>query len=437
MRLSPSFNGLQSKNNFTIASSLDSEFTPIIVLQSIEYHHPARTKSFYVYKKPRVGFNNDMEINTYNSFNDCIQESQRVSTYNFKDSKGLILAIFKVGKHYITDKDDRILLTLCTREDNVKYYHEYSNSNDVENIAHDEGLKELVLLVSTELLSKPEYQTFWKKFEKDYIQDCYKSGIEVRFTTCEKIEKLCFSNSFKVEYQNVEQLLYHMRNVIPLLATKRGDEAFETIHGSLYSSFVPAEGYLYDISEKYRVQEIITRKREKQTSYERQLDELLDREVNESQRRQEEIQHLQDALDTQSNQTIRIDSDGSPITFSGQLSSNPDMRAISYSIGGAISSDSNVQFTDVQLIDDVSPRDELGLTDEERPQVMHNHILNMQEMIDYEEFPSAADGSYYHSNDVATGTSMFIGATSNLLHLYSNSDENLESFDESDDLPFD
>lgn len=422
MRLLPSFNGSQSKNNFTIASSLDSEFTPIIVLQLLEYHR-VRTKSFYVYKKPRVGFNNDMKIGTYNSFNDCIQKSQRVSTYNFKDSKGLILATFKVGKHYIADKDDRVLLTLCTRENNVKYYYEYSSSNDIENIAHDEGLKELVLLVSTELLSKPEYQMFWKKFEKDYIQDCYKSGIEVRFTTCEKIEKLCFSNNFKVEYQNVEQLLYHMKTVIPLLAIKRGEDvAFETIHGSLDSSFVPAEEYLYDVREKYRIQDVIRRRNERGNSYERQLDELLDREANESERRRQEV-----------------------ITFTGELNltSNSEIT-VSYS-GGEILGD--VQFADVQLIDDVTERDDLGLTLHERHESLQNHLLNMQEIqqiqeyedaaqandVEYEEIPPSSDNGYHLGSDVATGTSMSIGRSG----YFNLEGDGIQIEDDSDDLPFD
>jgi len=104
------------------------------------------------------------------------------------------------NKGYIADKDDNILLVLCT------------NSLEVFNEDNELITENLRLYISTRFIKNEIYKNIYKRIDRDYIHYCYDKGIEVVFTTSEKIEQQVFNNNFKVEFENLTELNEHLNS---------------------------------------------------------------------------------------------------------------------------------------------------------------------------------------------------------------------------------
>jgi len=239
---------------FKIGATVGSKFIPIINAQNIKNIYRANTiGSRYEnvlmrsWHKPKPDFLNNRKYTTYERFVEVFNGHQSLHQIILSDTKGVTHTSLVAGKFYITDKESNVLFTMCMRkpEDIVYTNPTRTRGENGENVyidaEHDEGLKKLVMLVSTELATSEKYKKFWVKFEKDYIQKAYQQEIEVRYMSSSKIEKLCFSNNFKVDYASLNELLLHMKVHIPRIAVMDVNAIdFRNINPSLDTHFVPA-----------------------------------------------------------------------------------------------------------------------------------------------------------------------------------------------------
>ena len=180
--------GRFNPDNFVIGSTVSSLYIPTICLNESK---KISERKHVIYNKPkfkieRYGSRNSLDwkrvyINLFHSLSlnrhKVKEEDENLDIY--------------IGKNYITDMNNNIFLTLCIKRN----YENYTSANE-----------DLVLLVSRRLLLEKEYSTFYKKLEKEYITPANIKGIEVIFTDEKKIEKLCFSNPFEMNFNNITEL---------------------------------------------------------------------------------------------------------------------------------------------------------------------------------------------------------------------------------------
>lgn len=105
-----------------------------------------------------------------------------------------------VGRGYITDTNNKFLLLLT------------SNSQMRWREMKDTGFKNLRLYLSTEFILNPIYKNLYKKITTEYINEFYEKGIEVLFVHSDEIEKQCFANEFRIEFNNLQELDEHLNS---------------------------------------------------------------------------------------------------------------------------------------------------------------------------------------------------------------------------------
>lgn len=116
-----------------------------------------------------------------------------------------------------------------------------------------ENAENMTLFISTEFLMNPVYSVFYKKLEKGYIQEAFKIELPVIFTTSDEIERLHYSNDFKVEFNQINHFENFLQNDIGKILKLR-DSEFAT-----FNPGVGKENYSIPIPE---VQEIIEQPQE-------------------------------------------------------------------------------------------------------------------------------------------------------------------------------
>lgn len=181
-------------------------------------------------------------------FLDYLNSSVDLARFNIGTNTETNQEIFiNVGKGYITDGNDNILLSLGIANKNF-YDLDYQRSEyGSRTITYVPALKELkvakdlCLLLSNELITNKKYALFYKKLCVNYINDAYSNDIEVRFLTSEKIEKLNYSNEFSLRFNTIEQLQSHLQNLVPVI---------NFLNDSDYSSGNINPGLNYSLTER-------------------------------------------------------------------------------------------------------------------------------------------------------------------------------------------
>lgn len=203
------------RNDYIIGSTISSFLLPIINLgnrhtlennESI-YYKPLSNLEEITYKFKLIDFmtNLNMRLN--------------LNSYAVGKNEEGDDIIIRVGKGYIVDENDNILLLLGLTDKGISNF----DSQIEDRLGYYSPIQKLsqypylCLLISTKLITDEKYSSFYKKLEKYYINDFYKNDIEVRFITSEKIEKLSYDNEFKLRFNTIEQLQSHLQNSVPKL----------------------------------------------------------------------------------------------------------------------------------------------------------------------------------------------------------------------------
>lgn len=234
------FNGSFRENPFVIGSSISSPIVPIICISNyigvgegeINYYKPLSRESDRIYRFKMPDFldylNNNIELMKFD-----IGGSDEST-------------VIKVGKGYIADDNDNILLSLGVTNKNF-FDWTYQRREYGRTIMYNPALKELpiskdlCLLVSNTLVVDKKYALFYKKLCASYINDAYINDIEVRFVTSEKIEELNYSNEFSLRFNTIEQLQSHLESAVPQIFF---------LNDSSYSSGNVNPGLNYLLSER-------------------------------------------------------------------------------------------------------------------------------------------------------------------------------------------
>lgn len=106
----------------------------------------------------------------------------------------------KAGRGYIYNEEDEPLLMLCKRSPEA-----------VENSGSFKS-SDLILLLSTEFVTNPQYSNLYNRLEKEYIFHFYNMGIDVLTISSEKIESLVFNFKLKYNVFDVENFRSEMEN---------------------------------------------------------------------------------------------------------------------------------------------------------------------------------------------------------------------------------
>ena len=205
-------------NDYVIGSTVSSFLLPIINLRYKSNISDIES----IYHKPITGVRRAIPIKfKLADFLDNLNMCLNLTSYIIGKDENDNDLVINVGKGYITDKDDNILLVLgltdkgnSSFESQSRYYGDRFYSPPIQELPQH---PHLCMLISTELITNKTYALFYKKLEKDYIADAYQSNIEVRFITSQKIEKLTYSNEFELRFNTIEQLQSHLQNSVPKL----------------------------------------------------------------------------------------------------------------------------------------------------------------------------------------------------------------------------
>ena len=196
---------------FVMGSSDSCKYYPVISRYNREY---VGNDAGIIYNKPTHDIQERLSKPNKSTFSDFLDgyEGVRRVIYNRTATEEVIV---KVGKGYIADDTDRILFMLTNNSLNDIFYSRYSNEqSDVYKTFIQENL---ILFVSPELISNRKYSMLYKQLDADYIKSAYEQGIEVRFVTSEKIEKVCYSNSFGLKFNTINELTEHLNTTVKQL----------------------------------------------------------------------------------------------------------------------------------------------------------------------------------------------------------------------------
>jgi len=153
---------------------------------------------YYKHKNP-IKVRHYYDINTYSQLFSSMKSDARISVFRFiLDGRYYKIAS---SRGYLSDKDDNILLILCTNSRSVNAEGEIDTQN-------------LKLFVSTEFQDNEIYKNIYKRVYREYIQYCYVNNIDVVFSTSEKIEEQVFNNNFELKFNNLTELKEHLNNEV-------------------------------------------------------------------------------------------------------------------------------------------------------------------------------------------------------------------------------
>lgn len=229
--------GTFTPNDFVIGSTVSSEITPFI---NIHMHRLVYDTNFN-YHKPKSQNNSRVYAFKLDEFLNHIQNYMDLRHFRIgNDTSGTPIFI-KVGKGYIADENDNILLMLGGKNTCLPHQYQYQSrsystgrrDDYVPPIKELRQASSLCLLISNKLVTDKKYALFYKKLEKNYISDAYTNDIEVRFLTSEKIEKLTYSNEFNLRFNTIEQLQSHLQNTVPKIWFLRDSDYIQGVNPGL------------------------------------------------------------------------------------------------------------------------------------------------------------------------------------------------------------
>lgn len=93
--------------------------------------------------------------------------------------------------------EDHILLMLTTNDP------ENTFTPDGKDVYYDK----LRLYISTEFMTDIIYKNIYARIYKEYIQECFEKGVEIVYTTSEKIDKYIFTNPYVKNIVDIPTLM--------------------------------------------------------------------------------------------------------------------------------------------------------------------------------------------------------------------------------------
>lgn len=221
LEVNNNYRGGFSKNLFKIGVSIDSPYVPFINVVNKEFLI-TREKGF-MYHKPDWNKQNGIRISRSTLINN-LNERQEVICAKVIKSPNEYISI-GVGKGYIVDEKDNILLLLGVKQEKINDMSFFSTNPDSKELSFAQ--ENLVLFISSELMKNKTYSALYKILEKEYIKDAYSYDIDVLITTSEKIENLCYSNNFKIEFNSINQLTNYLKHDVKNILFKNAEYFLE------------------------------------------------------------------------------------------------------------------------------------------------------------------------------------------------------------------
>lgn len=196
--------GPLEKDPFKLGSTSKSRYYPFYCLSE----NLRRVGSEFIYSFPSLDIHYNMLGRYDDLFNTLHQGSRGYAVDKFEFVYSDINRYVFVDHHIMVDTEGRILM-IMTFDDKSFFTDELSYMERLEK------LDNFKLFVSTRLMLEDKYTNLWKKVEKDYVSQCYKNGVEVEFTTSEKIYEKVFSNSFSLVSRDMDSFMQHLREDVP------------------------------------------------------------------------------------------------------------------------------------------------------------------------------------------------------------------------------
>lgn len=221
LRISSNDQGTFKKDPWFIASSEASPYIPISAHYSRESTHVG-TKRIYTYHKPRLSHHSDRNLSSFQV--DYLYEYLNFCQSNYEmfiDKERLIR--IKVLKGCIYDMHNNLLLMMsCKSGKSINYSR---NSN----VLTKEHGKNLFLFLSNNLVFNSAYAPLYKELQEDYISKASEIDIPVIILSSEKIDKLHYSNDFEIKFNKIDDLQYHLNNVVGSIL-KKSEYDFQSFH---------------------------------------------------------------------------------------------------------------------------------------------------------------------------------------------------------------
>ena len=126
---------------------------------------------------------------------------------------------YYIQPNVLLDEYGSILATMTFRSQYVNEVIELAyniNGWDYDSITEEEKRKYFCLIVDKKILDE-EHKTMYKNFNKDYIEECIRQGIDVLYTA--NIKELCFNEAIPVmpTFNSIEEEEEHLLTITPFI----------------------------------------------------------------------------------------------------------------------------------------------------------------------------------------------------------------------------
>jgi len=182
-------------NEDEIADTIATTAIPLLSIDSLRAEDGSQT-----YKPVRQAFTS-LSNNLKNILH-CLTTRQNLTKFYALPSAKAIL----VGLGCIMTEEGKSLMTLCLKKNAIGGNYFYEEAEDFI------GYDKFILYVSTEFITDPEYNSYYKRLQKAYLEICFLKGVEVRILTSQKIEQNTFANGFEINFSTVQELDYILKN---------------------------------------------------------------------------------------------------------------------------------------------------------------------------------------------------------------------------------
>lgn len=173
----------------------------------------------FLWKRPKLNTTIYYNVTTLAQIQEFLINKNYLANayYKFKGENRHVI----IGPGVVYGPDHKILMCLCIRKntviDNVDYGNSLDNNFIFDSRGNFIGYNHFILYLATEFFTIPEYEAFYKKIYKDYIQFCYTKGVEVRIVSSQEIEKNTFANEFEINFATITELDYNLKNEVKFL----------------------------------------------------------------------------------------------------------------------------------------------------------------------------------------------------------------------------
>jgi hypothetical protein len=200
MILPKDYYGNFSGDPLNVGVSSENEYVPVYTIRSREETVPLYeniVSGIFSYEKPRTRM--ETKISNYADLIEHFRYYLYSGFFIFKcqEEEHIIYAT----RGCLLDEEGNILLILTANTTQIFEEKELKTSS-------------LRLYVSTAFIKDEKYKNVYKNLYTNCILECIEKDVQVVFATPEEIEKRVFSNTFKVEYNNLTDLNDHLNNEI-------------------------------------------------------------------------------------------------------------------------------------------------------------------------------------------------------------------------------